>query len=60
MASLANKTVVKTSFCTVATLRNFILPNSGQLPLEEEMVGLIIEAPLADGQRGPSVLHLNT
>ena len=29
-----------------------------QLPLQEKMIGLIVEAPLADGQVCPLVLHL--
>ena len=33
-------------------------PDGGQLPLEEEVVGLVVEAPLADGERGAGVLHL--
>ena len=33
-------------------------PDGGQLPLKEEMVGLVVKAPLADGQGGAGVLDL--
>uniref|UniRef100_A0A6B0VAH4 Secreted protein n=1 Tax=Ixodes ricinus TaxID=34613 RepID=A0A6B0VAH4_IXORI len=32
--------------------------HGGQLPLEQQVVGLIVEAPLADDQVGPGRLHL--
>merc|ERR1711971_551322 len=32
--------------------------DSGQLVLKEEMIGLVIKAPLTDGQGGPGILHL--
>jgi hypothetical protein len=34
------------------------LPNSGQVPLQQEMVRLVVESPLADGQGGSGVFHL--
>jgi len=32
--------------------------DGGQLVLKKKMVGLIVEAPLADGEVGSSILHL--
>ena len=34
------------------------LPDSWQLPLQKQVVGLVVETPLADGQRGPGLLDL--